>query len=285
MTTDSATRRAKRSSRLRCAVGGSIVLLAIAVSVASAHDMFVRPERYFAPENADILVRVLNGTFSKSENSIARARVADVSVVSPAGRARIDTGAWNVAGDTSTFHLRTGAAGTYVIGASTRPTVFGLSAKDFNLYLREDGIPDVLAARRSRGELERPARERYSKHVKALIQVGATRSDDYATRLGYPAELVPLDNPYALASGDTLAVRTLVDGAPAANQYVLLGGHTAGGGRIAQRHVRSDGEGVARIPLSGRGTWFVKFIHMARLDGDGAADYESKWATLTFQVR
>ena len=261
------------------------VLLLGAAAIASAHDMFVKPARFFVAENSELLVRLLNGTFSKSENSIARNRLLDVSVVSPDGRARLDTAEWGVAGDTSSFRTRTGAAGTYVVGVSTAPNVIALEARDFNLYLREDGIPDVLEARRTGGELDRPARERYAKHVKALIQVGSTPSDHYATALGYPAEIVPLDNPYAPGRGGALRVRTLVDGQPAANQYVLYGGRTPGGGRIAQRSVRSDADGVASVPVRGAGTWYVKFIHMARLESDTTADYESKWATLTFQRR
>ena len=259
-------------------------LILFAAAVASAHDMFVKPARFFVAENVEVLVRVLNGTFSKSENSIARPRVRDVSVIGPAGRQQIDTAQWSAEGDTSTFRVRTGAPGTYVIGASTRPSVIALEAKDFNLYLREDGIPDVLEARRKAGELDRPARERYWKHVKALIQVGSERSDHFATELGYPAELVPLNNPYTLTSGRTLQVRTLVDGQVAANQYVLYGGRTPNGGRIAQRSVRSDSTGVARIALRSRGTWYIKFISMAPAQGD-TVDYESKWATLTFEVR
>jgi hypothetical protein len=251
---------------------------------AAAHDMFAKPARFFVAENAEVLVRVLNGTFSKSENSIARPRVHDISVVGPTGRQQLDTAEWSANGDTSTFRVRTGAAGTYVIGASTRPNVIPLEAKDFNLYLRDDGIPDVLEARRQGGELDRPARERYSKHIKALIQVGQLRSDHFGTELGYPAELVPLDNPYSLASGRPLRVRTLVDGHPAANQFVLYGGRTPNGGRIAQRSLRSDSAGVARIPLRGPGVWYVKFINMTRMPAD-TVDYESKWATLTFQVR
>jgi hypothetical protein len=204
--------------------------------------------------------------------------------VGPSGRAQLDTTQWTTAGDTSTFRVKVGAAGTYVIGASTRPNALALAGKDFNAYLQEDGVPDVLAARRQAGELEKPARELYHKHVKALIQVGQQRSDHFATELGYPAEIVPLENPYSLARGATLRVRTLVDGEPVANQYVLYGGRTPSEGRIEQRNVRSDAEGIARIPLRGAGTWYVKFIHMARVQGD-TVDYESKWATLTFQVR
>jgi uncharacterized GH25 family protein len=281
-TMNSTMPRARRARRIATVTAGLLLLSAVA---AAAHDMFVQPARFFAEENANVLVRVLNGTFAKSENSIDRARLVDVTVVSPGGRQRVDTAAWSTGGDTSAFTIRTGAAGTYVVGVSTRPNVIALEAKEFNQYLSEDGIPDVLVTRRRSGELGRPARERYSKHVKALIQVGSARSDHFATELGYPAEVLALDNPYELHAGGSLRVRALVDGKPAANQYVLFGGRTPGGERLAQRSLRSNADGIARIPLRTRGTWYVKFINMARLEGDSAADYESKWATLTFQVR
>ena len=276
-------RRGAIGARRTLALGAAMLLGAAAI--ASAHDMFVKPERFFVAENAEVLVRLLNGTFSKSENSIDRNRLRDVSVVSPDGRAQIDTAQWGVAGDTSTFRARTGGAGTYVLGVSTAPNVIALEAKDFNLYLKEDGIPDVLEARRAGGELDRPARERYAKHVKALLQVGDARSEHFGSTLGYPAEIVPLDNPYALDRSGLLRVRMLVDGKPVANQYVVYGGRSPSGARIAQRSVRSDADGVASIPVRAAGTWYVKFIHMARLENDAAADYESKWATLTFQRR
>ena len=262
----------------------TVGLVLASVTVAAAHDMFVKPTRYFVPENAEVRVRLLNGTFTKSENSIARNRLADASVLSPRGRAKLDTADWSVRGDTSTFHIHSRDAGTYVIGVSTKPNAIDLSADDFNLYLKDDGIPDALEARRKSGELKKPARERYHKHVKAMLQVGEARSDLYKTAFGYPAELIPIENPYSLKAGATLRVQTLVDGKPAANQFVQFGGLTADDKGIEQKDVRSDAQGVASIPLRVAGTWYVKFINMTKLKGD-SADYESKWATLTFQVR
>lgn len=262
----------------------TVTLLFSAVTVAAAHDMFLKPTRHFAPENAEVRIRVLNGTFVRSENSIARNRLADVSVVSPTRRSALDTAEWGVTGDTSTFHIHTRGAGTYVVGVSTKPSMIGLTGDEFNLYLQDDGIPDVLAARRSAGELQTPSIERYSKHVKTLIQVGQARSDHYATVMGYPAEIVPLENPYSISSGGTLRVRTLVDGKAAVNQYVLYGGRTSNDAGIEQKSTRSGADGVASIPLSQAGTWYVKFINMVPVKGDSVT-YESKWATLTFQVR
>jgi len=268
---------------LRAAVLTAAGVLATA-GVAFAHDLFLKADAFFVAENSDVTVRALNGTFSKSENSIARVRLRDLSIVSPTGRAAIDTSEWGVTGDTSTVRVHIGGAGTYVLGMSTKPNVIALKAKDFNEYLRTDGIPDVLEARRAGKELAHDSRERYSKHVKTFIQVGATRSEGFATAFGYPAEIIPVENPYALKVGGTLHVRTLVDGKPQPNQFVLFGGRTPKGGRIEQKSVRSNGDGVAAIPLRAAGMWFVKFIRMVPVAND-TVTYESKWATITFQLK
>lgn len=262
------------------------LLLLLTAGTLVAHDLFLRADSYFVAPNATVRLQVLNGTFSTSENAVTKDRLRDLSIVNATGTTTpLDIASWSETGDRSIVTVRVGESGTYVIGASLRPREIALKAQEFNAYLASDGIPEVLAARRKSGELARPARERYSKHVKALVQVGSTRTPGYGAELGYPAELVPLDNPYALRPGSTLRVRAVVEGEPVANQVVIAGGRTSGGGRIAQRSVRTNNEGVARIPITARGVWYVKFIHMVRAAADTTIDYESKWATLTFGMR
>jgi len=261
------------------------ILLLISGGTLAAHDLFLRAENYFVAPESTVRLDVLNGTFSKSENAVTKDRLRDLSIVTAAGvTTPLDRGGWSETGDTSVLSARVGPAGTYVIGASLLPREIALEAKDFNTYLATDGLPDVLAARRKSGELDKPARERYAKHVKALVQVGATRTPGYGAELGYPAELVPLNNPYSLKVGGNLRVKAVVEGEPVANQVVIAGGRTSGGARIAQRTVRTNRDGVASIRIGSRGVWYVKFIHMERAGAD-TVDYESKWATLTFGVR
>lgn len=276
----------------------SIAFLLVATAL-EAHDMFLRPDSFFVRPDSPAVIRALNGTFSSSENAVTRDRLRDISIAGPAGWSHLDTTAWDATSDTTTGRLSVpiGRSGTYVVGASTRPREITLEAKDFNTYLADDGIPDVLAARRRNGELGKKATERYSKHIKALLQAGDTRSQGFDTVLGYPAELVPLNNPYLPRTGGWFRVRALVDGKPVANQLVVAGGRTPRGGRFAERRVRTDANGVARIRVADRGQWYVKFINMQRFTGDRAThpsgtpagspvpDYESKWATLTFEIR
>lgn len=266
----------------RCTLALALLVL---TSPLYAHDMFLRLTDFFVAPNSALTARLFNGTFVVSENSITPDRIGDIAMVSPTGRARVSTTQWSAAGDTSTLQLRTGGPGTYVLGVSTKPRVLQMSGNEFNAYLRSDGIPDELAVRRAERRLDQLAKERYQKHVKALVQVGPTTSVHFATVLGYPAELVPIQNPYALKVGATLSLLVLLDGRPVPNQFVQYGGLTSTGGRVAQRNVRSDPTGIVRIPLDRTGTYYVKFIHMTRLQDDPAANYSSKWGSLTFAVR
>ena len=259
------------------------MLLLVSATLLLAHDLFLKLETYFVPPNASIRVAVLNGTFSQSEGPVTPDRLLDLSLVGPVQRRALARTAWKPSGDSTWLTVQTGAAGTYVIGASLSPRQIALTADEFNSYLREDGIPDILNARTLNGELGVAVRERYQKHVKAVLQVGDTRTEAYAAVLGYPAEIIPLSNPYAAKIGDTLAVRALVDGKPIASQMLLSGGERDGQA-IAENWARSDTAGVARFALTEAGKWYIKFIRMVPVSGD-SVNYESKWATLTFEVR
>lgn len=268
---------------LRKPLALAALLWMLSATLLLAHDLFLKLETYFVPPNSSVRVAVLNGTFWSSEGPVGPDRLLDLSVVGPVQRRAIARTAWKPSGDSTWLTVQTGAPGTYVIGASTGPREIALTAEEFNDYLKEDGIPDILNARTLNGELETAVRERYQKHVKAVLQVGDTRTDAYAVVLGYPAEIVPLSNPYAAKVGDTLSVRALVDGKPVASQMLLSGGERDGQ-QIGDNWARSDSDGVARFPLGEAGKWYIKFIHMVPVSGD-SVNYESKWATLTFEVR
>jgi hypothetical protein len=52
---------------------------------AFAHDLFLKPDSFFAKVNQKISISVMNGTFQKSEGAVSFARLTDVSVVAPSG--------------------------------------------------------------------------------------------------------------------------------------------------------------------------------------------------------
>ena len=270
-----------RARRITAVATGAVLVLA---SALSAHDLFIKLDTYFLSPGAAVRVPVINGTFTKSENAIDRHRIADLSLVTPGGRESLDTSIVSAQGDSTFLALRLRGAGTYVVGLSTRQSEISLAGKQFTAYLEDEAIRDALAARAKAGISGDSAYERYSKHVKAVFQVGDPRTEGFATPLGYPAELVALDNPYRLGPGGTLRVRCLVDGRPAAGLAVLAGGRTRAGARIRAQELRTDADGVVAVRLTTRGRWYAKFVRMEKVQ-DGPHDYESRWATLTFEVR
>lgn len=176
------------------------------------------------------------------------------------------------------------------MGVSTVSRDIELSAEDFNAYLRHDGVLDILAARMENGTLNAPVREHYSKHVKAIVQVGDRRSGSYSYRLDYPIEIVPQQNPYELQTGDDLDVLVLRNGKPVNDQIVYASYegyqvHDEEGNRREAVQTRTNGEGIARIPLNHDGRWYVRLIHMVPVAENNNLDYESNWATLTFEIK
>jgi uncharacterized GH25 family protein len=274
-----------------CVAAAITVMIALTVVAADAHDLFLKPRDFVVRAGSEVQVRVLNGTFTSSEAAVARNRLRNLTVAGPAGISHPDRSSWADSAKESHWRVALNEPGTHVLGASLDPRTIRLSGTQFNGYLGEEGLPQILVARKAARQLGDSAHERYAKHVKALVRVeggsqatGPAADTAYRVSLGYPAELIPLDDPYRLQAGGSFRVLAVVDGQPVANQVVQAGGRTVAGQRIAQREAKTDATGIARFRLDTRGTWYVKFISMRPVPasvGD-SVNYESKWATLTF---
>ncbi len=263
----------------------SLLLLGLLSALpAFAHDLFLKPDRFFAKVNQKISISVMNGTFQTSKGAVSFARLTDVSVVAPSGNRTNQKETDFTKNSTTAFlNLMPTEAGNYVVGLSTMWRENSLKAAEFNEYLTLEGIPDILENRKRDKELEIDGRYRYSKYVKTILQVGNKQTDSYKTVLGYAVEMIPQTNPYKLKKGGSIEILCLKDGKPLVGQTVLTG-YESGGKLAAEKTVRSDAKGIIKIKLDAAGKWYAKFINMVKID-DPKLNYESKWATLTFEIK
>ncbi len=264
------------------------IVTAAATTPVLAHEMFLKAAESVVAPNSDTVVRLINGTFVQSENSISRDRMADVSIMANNVVTNPLETDWYDDENSSYLKYRTGEAGTYVIGVSTRPNMIKMMPEDFIAYLKHDGVLDLLETFEQENELTE-VRERYSKHVRTIVQIGDKKTADYANQLNYPVEILLDQNPYELKFGDNLSFRVLVNGKPAANQLVRASydgfhGHDASGGHFNSYNLRTDNDGRASFLLNNKALWYISLINMQKID-DPEADYESNWATITFQVQ
>ncbi|WPP49732.1 DUF4198 domain-containing protein [Catalinimonas niigatensis] len=275
----------------------------------SNHDMYLKLDAYFLQPDTPATIELFNGTFDKSENVITRDRMVDMSLVGNGKRSQVDSAQWSEKDSVTMLSFNTGEPGTWIAGISTAPRSIELPAADFNDYLEHDGVLDMLEWRQENDAMEVDAVERYSKHVKAIFQVGDKRTNDWQTALGYPIEFIPLTNPYDLHTGDELQVQLLLRGEPLANQLVYADyrtgehghshdqEHTHGtesdhshDGDAAADHqhtygtqLRTDDKGNLTLSLSDDGIWYLRTIHLVHSE-DPEFTHESNWATLTFEV-
>jgi hypothetical protein len=176
------------------------------------------------------------------------------------------------------------APGFAWIGYRSRPGSLELAADKFESYLAEEGLERVIELRRIRGERKAPGRERYSRCAKSLIQVGEPDASSrvHETKLGFPLELFPEQNPYTLHVGDAFSVKLTYLDEPLAG---VLVGCMAASDPKAEVRVRTDAEGRAQFTLAKDGAWLVHAVHMVRAPAGESFDWESFWASLTFELR
>jgi hypothetical protein len=274
--------------------------------------MYLKLDTYFLEPNSSAKILLYNGTFEKSDNTIDRNRMVDVSLVGNGNKTSMDTTQWSDKEGVTILDFTTGNEGTWVAGVSTAPRNIEMNAEDFNDYLQHDGVLDMLEWRKENNALDQDAIEKYSKHVKTIFQVGEQLSNDWQTKLGYPIEFIPLSNPYDLHPGHDMQVQLLWQGAPLANQLVYIGSkatehehehshgsehshgteeghsHEHEGEETADHHhdlaqYRTDTEGKVTFNIAHQGIWYLRTIHLVTSEEEGLT-HESNWATLTFEI-
>jgi uncharacterized GH25 family protein len=254
--------------------------LLLVSAAASGHDFWIEPAE-FRPTvgtRVPIVLRVGEDYTGTSQPFVPQWFV-DFSISSPGGRAPVQ----GFVGDDPAGTLEARRAGPHVIGYHSHRSFVDLEAERFESYLEAEGLQSISARRRRQGEADRSGREYYSRCAKALVQVGGGKSAPGFDRvLGYPLELVPLVDPATAGVGGQLPLRLLYRGQPIAGVLVIA--FTAE--QPQQRYsARTNVRGEMTLPLARAGRWLVKAVHMIPVpDSDPQADWESFWASLTFQI-
>lgn len=166
------------------------------------------------------------------------------------------------------------------IGYQSKAYPVTLDAAKFESYLKEEGLERVIAARKKNGQSAAPGRERFYRCAKSLLEV-AGKGSDVTQPVGFTLELVPRKNPYALRADENLPLTLLFRGKPVGNVLVIAMRKGA-----AQRAVRArtDAKGHVTLPLDDDGFWLVKAVHMDAAPAGSGVDWESWWASMTFEL-
>lgn len=265
------------------------LLLCLVISVTLAgHDFWLAAATWHASPGAKVTVTAnVGGRFPVPTSFTTPDRVASLTLIGPTGRTELAGLRREGSSLAADLGLPSDPA-TYLVVMVIKPRFIEIPPNDFRTYLTHEGLGRVLAERERLGETSKPGRERYSRYAKLLIHVGDGANEHVTRPVGLPAELVPLTDPTRLRVGDTLAVQLLFEGRPVAGALVGgIYGSSKGAPDEWPLKASTDERGEARLRLTDPGPWLIRTVHMVRRDnetGAQAADWESYWASLTFDL-
>jgi uncharacterized GH25 family protein len=257
----------------------SLLALTIAAlaPIAFAHDLWIEPSSFRPAVGERVTVALRVGQNLRGdpmpripaliERFILKGASREIPVI---GRAGADPAGLTVVGE----------PGLQWIGYQSTPYPMTMEAQKFEAYLKDEGLERIIAERARTGQQAAPGRERFYRCAKSLLEVAG--SSETPAPLGFTLELQPRKNPYALHSGDALPLSLTYRGKPIANVLVVALRKDAPEKSV---RARTDAAGRVTLRLDGAGFWLIKAVHMQAAPPDSGVDWESWWASMTFDLQ
>jgi len=263
----------------------AVPIALLAASTASAHEFWLSPSTYGAAARDTVAVSTWAGTGFRGEPKPWAAPRAIRFALRTTREFDLRPAATN--GDLTWARLVLPDDGGAMIGYESNFAHIELEAGEFDRYLALEGLDGPLRARAKLGGRAGPGRERYARCPKTWV-AGAEAKRAMAP-LGLSLELVPLGDP----SAAPLRLRLLDHGKPLAGALVRAWNRPlAGAGRPADpaardsvgmvAEARTDARGMVTLDTSRAGEWLVSAVHMTASEDRTEADWQSRWASLTF---
>ena len=269
-------------------VASAATLLA-SCSVLFAHDLYLMPDTFTLAKGQVFVVSLHNGdSFPESEVAPVLDRVKDMRVVSAKGSVEVEH--LETAGKVVQGKVTLPWSSSSIITARTSPHAFELQAAEFEAYLKEEGLFQVIQWRHDHRQETSLGRERYRKYAKSLITSSESHSisasDNFHTQpIGLELEIVPEKSPENLKPGGAVSLQVLFRGEPAKDLQVeaAWAGIGAGSGKTTVLG-RTDKSGRLVASLPSPGKWRFHTVRMERCEEPSVADWESYWSSLTFEI-
>lgn len=155
-----------------------------------------------------------------------------------------------------------------------------LSPKDFEEYIRHEGIEGIKILKSGGKKVER---ERYRRYIKSLVSFGDKfEGEIYKKVLNQRLEIILLKNPFLLKAGDEIEVQVLFEGKPLADKTVML--YNLGQDKVLEQRVKTSKNGIAKFKINNSGFHLVRLVHLRKCEKCENVDWESFWASFSFEI-
>jgi uncharacterized GH25 family protein len=237
----------------------------------AAHDFWIEPSTFRAAVGAPLSFALRVGEHFKGDPVPRQGVMIERFVIAGPDGVRDVMG--REGGDPAGF-TSLAAPGTYVIGYRSRAKSVELDAAKFEQYLREEGLERIIDQRKQAGRSDTPGIEIFSRCAKAIVSSSAEALKDQA--LGLRLELIA----EKLTPGKPATFRLVYEGQPLEGVLVVAIPKDA---PMQKLTARSNKAGRVTFTMPG-GVWLVKAVHMVPAPRETMAEWESLWASTTFEL-
>ena len=255
---------------------GALACVILAATHAAAHDFWIEPAAFHPQVGAKVPLRLHVGNDFRGDAALFNPEQFERYIVATsAGDKPVD----GALGDEPAGTITVAQPGTYaVLYHSKKFDVTFDDYRKFEDYLKEEGLERQLPLAKARAGNGGRITETYMRCAKALIVAGAGRDTGPVDRdLGCTLELVAESNP---ARDPELRLRLLYKRAPVEGVLIVAFTKADPANKLTARSDK-DGRAVFKLPASG--VWLVKAVHMVPQSRFLRGDWDSFWASLTFE--
>lgn len=252
--------------------------MALACAPANSHEFWIEPSTFIREGGGPVGVRLCIGEGFEGWSMGRNNRRVETFIASGPDGVRAVVG---LDGADPAGAVRLIAPGTHVIAYGSNRAFTELPAAEFEQYLAEKGLDQIGAQRARQKSGNAKVHEAYSRHAKTLVQLG-TRGDEVVDRaVGLRLELVAAPGLMRAPGRDPRSFQLLYDGKPLSGVLVVA---FRPGTADAELKVRTGADGRALFRLPAAGMWRIAAVHMIPAPAGMAAEWESLWASLTFEL-
>ena len=257
-------------------------LLALSTFVAGralAHDFWVEPDSFRPAIGAKVPLHLHVGQDFKGESAIFNPEYFNRYIVAgPTGEQPVS----GSLGDDPAGTITVARPGLYAVIYDSKK--FDVTFDDFNKfqdYLKEEGLERHMPFAKARAGNGGKITEIYSRCAKTLIAAPQGDAAPADRNFGCALELIAETNPYRLDAARQMRLQLLFKSKPVEGVLVAAFNKADPTNKIK---LRTDKDGRVVFNLPQTGVWLVKAVHMTVLARFVRGDWESYWASMTFEV-
>lgn len=259
---------------------GAIVFIFLFIGLVQAHEFWLLPVKFKYDTGETMSLDFMVGENFEGEYwDLNRHKVERLTMYNRISKT--DLTGKEKAGNGKNLEYTFNNVGTHMITLESNDAFIELDPEKFDAYLEEDGLDYIKEQRQQLGEQNKTSRELYRRYAKLLVQVGDRTDDTYKKETGMRIEIVPLQNPYDLKTGDYMDCKVLFQRKPEPHALVKVWSHI--GNRIFLQNIYTENDGTIRFPVSNKGAWMVSSVKMIRSASD-KAEWQSLWTSLVFEI-